>query len=126
MDTQPEKIIAELEDHLRQAMLASDIGVLDELLAEDLVFTNHLGQRLSKEADLSAHRSGALFISQLEPSELLIRSISASVAIVSVRVQIAGKYAGQPAGGDLRFTRVWVQSPDGRWQVVAAHASAIA
>jgi len=32
------------EARLRQAMLRSDLNVLDELLAPDLIFTNHLGQ----------------------------------------------------------------------------------
>lgn len=126
MDKDFEAQIVNAEEQLRRAMLASDLNVLDELLAPDLIFTNHLGQRLGKEADLSAHRSGALSISLLEPSERQINLIGSNVALVSVRVQIAGTYAGQPAGGDFRFTRVWAESPTGRWQVVAAHSGTIA
>ncbi len=51
--------ITDAEEQLHQAMLASDVLVLDELLAQDLVCTNHLGQRIGKEDDLSAHKSGA-------------------------------------------------------------------
>lgn len=118
--------IIDAEERLRLAMLASDVSALDELLAPDLVFTNHLGQRLDKEADLSAHQSGALTISVLEPSDQQIRFLGDNVAIVSVRVQISGKYAGQPAGGDFRFTRVWAQSADNTWRVAAAHAGVVA
>lgn len=114
------------EEQLRQAMLASDVEALDKLLARDLIFTNHLGQCLGKDADLSAHSSGDLSISKLEPSEQQVGFIGDNVAVVSVRVQVAGKYAGQPAGGDFRFTRVWAQSQDGSWQVVAAHSGTIA
>ncbi len=32
------------EERLRLAMLASDVGALDELISSDLLFTNHLGQ----------------------------------------------------------------------------------
>lgn len=126
MDTDLEAQIKNAEEQLRMAMLASDVKALDELLATDLLFTNHLGQSLSKEADLSAHKSGALSISKLEPSEEQIKLVSGNVAVVSVRVQVTGTYSGQPAGGDFRFTRVWAQSPKGRWQIVAAHAGAIA
>lgn len=113
------------EEQLRQAMLNSDLESLDKLLAPDLVFTNHLGQCLDKDADLSAHKSGALTISRLEPSEQQVKFIATDVAVVSVRMQIVGQYAGQPAGGDFRFTRVWKRSSDGTFQVAAAHASII-
>lgn len=48
------------EDRLRTAMLRSDVKVLDELLDPGLIFTNHVGQLLSKEDDLAAHTSGML------------------------------------------------------------------
>ncbi len=64
-----EKQIVEAEKHLRIAMLQSDINALDELLAPELIFTNHLGQRLTKKDDLTAHQTGTLEIEVLEPSE---------------------------------------------------------
>lgn len=118
--------IVEMEETLRRAMLASDVAALDALLSSDLVFTNHLGQRLTKEADIAAHRSGALRIAQLLPSAQQIQSITDDVAVVSVRTRIDGTYAGQPAGGDFMFTRVWACSAAGTWQVVAAHAGVVA
>lgn len=126
MDKNLEAQIVDAEERLRLAMLASDVNVLDELLASNLIFTDHLGQCLNKEADLLAHKSGALSISMLKPSEQKIVSLADSAAIVSVRVQIAGEYAGKPAGGDFRFTRVWSRLPNNSWQVVAAHAGMIA
>lgn len=125
MDNEFEAMINELEGQLRRAMLASDVAVLDKLLAPELIFTNHLGQCLGKEADISAHRSGALTIAQLIPSEQKIQPVGENVAVVSVRVRVSGKYAGQPADGEFRFTRVWAPSPSGQWQVVAAHAGTI-
>ncbi|QEU26620.1 nuclear transport factor 2 family protein [Pseudomonas luteola] len=118
--------IKEAEEQLRQAMLASDVEALDRLLSSELIFTNHLGQCLGKEADLSAHRSGALSISCLEPSEQKIRLIGPDTAAVSVRVQIVGRYAGQPADGDFRFTRIWKRLSNAQWQVAVAHAGIIA
>ena len=117
--------IRDAEEQLRHATLGSDLTALDKLLAPDLIFTNHLGQCLGKSADLAAHASGALRISQLTPSEQQVRLVGDDVALVSVRVQVEGKYAGEPAGGDFRFTRVWARLADDNWQVVAAHAGAI-
>ena len=106
-------------------MLRSDIAALGELLAPDLIFTNHLGQLLGKDDDLASHRSGALKIVSLEPSEQQVRILT-EVAVVSVRMQLTGSYEGAPASGDFRFTRVWSRSRQGKWQVVAAHAGLIA
>jgi ketosteroid isomerase-like protein len=118
--------ILEAEEQLRQAMLASDVAVLEALLSSNLLFTNHLGQRISKEADLAAHRSGELKIKQLAPSAPAIQVVSDTVAVVSVRVCMDGTYAGRPAGGDFMFTRVWARTDAGSWQVAAAHAGLVA
>lgn len=110
------------EEQLRVAMLRSDVPVLETLLAEDLIFTNHLGQRLDRNSDLAAHKSGTLSLSSIELSnqEILLRG--AGMAVVSVSAQIDGEYAGEPACGVFAFTRVWVNE-SGNWQVVAAHSS---
>lgn len=50
--------IENLEERLRQAMLNSDVLTLDELIAEDLLFTMHTGLLINKQADLEAYRSG--------------------------------------------------------------------
>lgn len=126
MDKTLEAQIADAEEKLRLAMLASDIGALDELLSPKLIFTDHLGQRLGKEEDLAVHQSGALVIFNLKLSDLLITSADEDVAVVSVRAHIDGTYGGQPAGGRFRFTRVWVRATDKKWQVLAAHSSVIA
>jgi len=117
--------IVEVEDQLRTAMLSSDVAALNELLAPDLIFTNHLGQLLGKSEDLTAYRSGVLKIAGLEPSEQHVRVLG-EVAVVSVRMQVSGTYEGAPANGDFRFTRVWARSQQEIWQIVAAHSVLIA
>jgi ketosteroid isomerase-like protein len=117
--------IVQVEDRLRTAMLSSDVAALNELLAPDLIFTNHLGQLLGKDDDLAAYRSGVLKVLSLEPSERHVRAWG-DVAVVSVRMQLIGTYEGAPANGDFRFTRVWTRSQQETWQIVAAHAGLIA
>lgn len=112
--------IVSVEERLRQAMLASDVSVLDELLAPEIIITSHLGELLRKQDDLAAHESGLIKIHELKPSEQHIQ-IYDEVAIVSVRMQISGNYNGSPANGDFRFTRVWTVSPSRTWHIVAAH-----
>jgi ketosteroid isomerase-like protein len=111
--------IIQVEERLRRAMLASDVSVLDELLAPEIMITNHLGQSLSKQDDLAAHESGMVKIYELTPSEQQIQ-IHGEVALVSVRMQLSGSYNGVPGNGDFRFTRVWATS-SGTWHIIAAH-----
>jgi ketosteroid isomerase-like protein len=125
MDRSAEAQIVDAEERLRTAMLRSDVGALDELLASELIFTNHLGQLLGKENDLAAYRSGTLKVKELKPSEQQVR-LHGDLAIVSVRMQLSGTYGGKPANGDFRFTRVWALSPLKTWHVVAAHAGIVA
>ena len=64
--------LIEAEEQLRMAMLNADVNILDKLLADDLVFTNHLGQVLGKQDDLAAHQSGKFKIEVLIPYEKIL------------------------------------------------------
>ncbi len=121
MNKTVETQIINAEERLRLAMLASDVSTLNQLLAPELIFTNHFGKLLRKQDDLAAHESGVIKLNELKPSEQHIQ-LNGEVAIVSVRMQLSGSYDGSPANGDFRFTRVWAVSYSGTWHVVAAHA----
>jgi len=117
-----EALIVECEDRLRTAMLGSDLRLLDELLATELIFTSHEGQLFGKQDDIGAHRSGAIKIDRVTPSDRRIQ-LRPGIGIVTVRVEIGGLYMGTPLSGTFRFTRVWAPSATGTWQVVAAHST---
>ncbi len=116
--------IEQYETRLKDAMLASDVAELDKLLASDLVFTNHLGQLMSKSDDLEAHRSGAVKIEQVDSSEVKMKLLPGA-AIVLARVHIAGEFFGHKSEADFRFTRVWVKGAGDEWQVAVAHSTLI-
>lgn len=116
--------IIQAEERLRIAMLQSDVNTLDELLAPELFFTNHLGQTFTKQDDLTAHQSGIINIEQITPSEQQIKLID-NVAIVTVKVHLIGSYAGIKSDCDFRFTRIWTLSSSGTWQIIVAHSSVV-
>ena len=116
--------IIELEEQLRQAMLHSDVTELDDLIAPELLFTNHLGQILSKQEDLNAHRSGKFKFTEITPSHRQIQ-LKGGFAVVSVLMHILGSYEGTPVEQNIRFTRVWEISTSGSIQIIAGHTSAI-
>lgn len=114
-----------LERRLRDAMRASSLDELNALLADDLVFTDHLGGLWGKQDDLAAHRRGEIHISALSASQENVIILDGA-AIVNVLLDITGTFAGREASGSFRFTRVWAPGPGGQWQVVAAHSTLVA
>jgi len=115
--------IIEKEESLLQAMLTSDVKVLDDLIADDLIFTDHTGCVVNKSEDLEAHRTGSLMIESIDPGEQVIK-IYSNTAIVSVLMQMNGQYLKQPFEGKIRYTRVWMNI-DNTWKIFAGHSSAV-
>ncbi|MDH5444248.1 MAG: nuclear transport factor 2 family protein [Gammaproteobacteria bacterium] len=118
------KEIEEVEENLRQAMMASDISMLDKLISPCLIFTNHLGHVMSKDDDLNGHKSGDFLIEDIVLSDSTC-FIHGDTAVVATRADITGSYKGSPANGNFRFTRVW-QKHDNQLQVIAGHSCIIA
>jgi ketosteroid isomerase-like protein len=116
--------IAALEAELREAQLSADVGALDRLIDEDLLFTGPDGQLASKAEDLAAHRSGLVRMSSHDVEEMRIRWIGDDVAVVALRTRLAGEFAGQPFAGTWRYTRVWARTAN-RWRIVAGHVSQV-
>ena len=77
------------EERLRKAMIASDVDELNELLSPSLVFTNHLGQVMSKFDDIEGHKAGDLKIDNILLSEQLTKCID-ELVLVSAYAEISG------------------------------------
>ena len=121
--TRREDSLRACEAALRRAQLASDVSELDRLIDPALVFAGPDGVLYSKSDDLAAHRDGMIRITRLEPSEEQIHFFG-EVAVVSVRMEMAGTFHGTPFAGPARYTRVWCERPAG-WRIVAGHVSAV-
>lgn len=122
--TSNEQDVQRSEARLCKAMLESDLEELDALLADELVFTNHLGRTVSKQADLEAHRNGTLELESVATSDQNVITLE-DAAVVTMLMSIAGRYDGSAFAADLRFTRVWRRLASGQWQVIAAHSTAV-
>ncbi len=115
--------IKSLETKLQEAMLHSNVVVLDELIADDLVFTMHTGLVVNKQYDLDAHRSGIFKFTQVDLDDQQIHHYGDCV-VVTVKADLAGLLNQQAFSDRYRFTRVWVKRQD-RWQIVAGHVCQI-
>lgn len=117
------EIIETLEEKLRQAMLSSNVVVLDELIADDLAFTVPDGTVASKAMDLEAHRSGMTTFTKIEIHDRQIHDYGACI-VVMVKAELAGTYNKQAFSGTHCYTRVWMKRQE-RWQIVAGHVSPV-
>lgn len=115
--------ILKLEEQLRLAMCNSDLPTLDSLLSEQLIFTNHLGQVISKSDDMNSHRNKIFVIDSILLSDSNVINLG-NCAVVTAQAYISGSYNGEPASGKFRFTRVWANAGDG-WKVVSGHSCLI-
>ena len=116
--------INQAEARLKQAMLDSDVEVLDDVLDDKLVFTNHLGVTMGKQDDLEAHKQKMVRIVDVQLSDLQILVLDpGTTGVVTVAAHIVGTFLGDPFEDTLRFTRVWHQVATSQWKLIAAHSS---
>lgn len=134
--------IKRMEERLRKAMLSSNADELDMLLSPELIFTNHLGQKISKQEDLLAHIEKVFSMSRLDLSQQHILPAGDNY-IVNVLAELEGEFNGVVSTTTLRFTRVWYLNNDLKealdpllgehqrelnengWQVIAGHSSIV-
>ncbi|ELQ5983627.1 nuclear transport factor 2 family protein [Cronobacter sakazakii] len=106
----------QLEDTLFTAMKNSDVAALTALIAHDLLFINHAGQRVTKAQDIGLHSSGAITIQAIERESFESRQDEHCI-IIDTCVVITGTYAGEPLNGRFHHFRTWVKR-HGDWQVL--------
>lgn len=112
------------ENLLKDAMLNSDVTALSALLADDLIFTNHLGHIMTKSDDLEAHRSGFVCIDTIDVTEQAV-TVFGDTAVVTNRTAITGIFGAVKADSVLRFTRIWHSQENDTLQLVVAQSTAI-
>ena len=125
MNQENESIIQTLESRLQNAMLNSNVDELNELLADDLIFTNHIGHLMTKQDDLNLHKSGALKIKKIKLKNLNIRLLN-EVALVNTEAIIIGILNNKISENKFRFSRIWSKKSNNLWQVIMAHSTLIA
>jgi ketosteroid isomerase-like protein len=108
--------IAALEERLRLAELGPDPRVFEELLADDAVLADQSGTpAFAKAKIVAAHQPG--------PGPKFTRVETRNLQIVdhgqAAVVTCEAFYEGPQFTGTLKFLRVWLRQPDGRWQIIA-------
>ena len=108
--------IIESEKRLLTAFQNNDTKILEGLLHDNLLFVIPTGQTITKAMDLENMRSGNMKVHSISSSEQQINLIGDN-AIVSVLIELKGKYLEHPIDGKFRYIRVW-KLIDDTWKVI--------
>ena len=106
-----EQAVKQAGKEYTNALLQKDIGTLDRLWADDLIFVNPAGQVLSKAERLENLRSGSTTFKSIEMTEEQVRSYGNAFVHVS-RGKLVANYSGKDSSGDYRITLLWTHHGD--------------
>ncbi len=122
---------AEVRDAIRQydeALRKADSAAAQRFWAEEYVFINPRGERLTRSDRIANLKSGQTAINSVEhaPKEEHISIYgNGDVAVYTTLLTISGQYGGKGQQGELRGLVVWVRR-DGRWQQIASQVTPVA
>ena len=115
--------VERLERSFGEAITRGDAAALDRLMADDFVGTNPLARVLDKKQTMAELASPDYELQSLVNEDIRVR-LFGDVAVATARGTAKGRYKGQDASGQFRYTRIWVKR-EGQWQAVAAQATMI-
>jgi ketosteroid isomerase-like protein len=125
------KAEAEIREAIRtydDALRRGDPAAAGRFWADEYIFINPAGQRLTRADRMANVQAGATAFDSLAhaPEEEVIRVYAnGSVATYTTRLHITGRYSGQGQEGYLRGLVVWVRR-EGHWQQVASQLTPVA
>ena len=111
------KELIAVEKNLNNALVHSDWKAIQQMYANDLIFTNADGSVTHKLDDVTSIRSGDVKFDSIEMSDEKVQDLG-DVAVTTGKVVEKARYKTTDLSGTYRFTDVWAKR-NGRWQLVA-------
>jgi ketosteroid isomerase-like protein len=116
--------VRKVDESLRQALVAGDVGTVDRILATGFQLVDPSGDRESRDTYLRAVTSGALEYQRFDAISPVAVRISGDVAVVSYESQLSVS-----AGADHLEHKAWhthvYEKQDGQWRQVWSQATAV-
>lgn len=115
--------IRTLQDRVNEAMLGSDWGTLNELIAPDARIIGPRGFIISRDEWIGAHQESDYKQVRLEATETDVHAYDNAGIRFDV-VESECTYKGETITGRFRVAQVWV-TDRGRWQLAAVQYTAL-
>jgi ketosteroid isomerase-like protein len=113
--------VKRLESERVKALVAGDVKTIEQVFADDLVYTHSNAVLDTKASFIESIKSGAVKYEEMSHRDVKARAYSNTVVLTgasAVRVRANGRQMSF----QIRFTNVYVRR-DGRWQMVAWQSS---
>jgi ketosteroid isomerase-like protein len=118
----PDQELIKLENEWADALVKHDWAFLDQILADDYIWTDPDGNVWTKAQFLASLKSGEDVLTAAVADEIRVR-VYGDVAVVTGRTTVKEQYKGKDISGQYQWTDMWVKDYAGRWQCVASHSS---
>ncbi|WP_077919229.1 nuclear transport factor 2 family protein [Spirosoma sp. 209] len=112
-----EKAVLDAEKRRFDAQVSKDYSALNQLLADDLVYTHSNGNTDGKESYIQSIRDGKSNYAAIDPQEQKVR-VYGNTAIINGVCLIKMNNNNTPTDLKLRYTDMYVKK-GGQWQMVA-------
>lgn len=110
------QMIIELDKKRMMAMGQKDVATLNELIADDLIYTHSSARQDTKQSLIAAMESGATVYTAVVPSEVKAQDCGDAVVLTGV-ARISVNAGGKANSFGVRFTDVYANR-GGRWQMI--------
>lgn len=117
-DSSAKASIVDLEERLRQGIVAADTATLATLWAPEYLSTSAVGHTSNRVESLVAYGTRLVTVDSAVVRDVDVRTYG-STAVSLGMLDWSGAAAGRPFRGTARFQHVWVLR-DGAWQLVAS------
>jgi len=111
------------ETRFQTALLDNDVSALDAVLHAEVRFTGPDGSTIDKAADLAAHRTRTLVLTEVGEVSREVQVID-GIGVTRAILHLVGTLADDKVEATMAYTRTWVPSADG-WVIAAAHGSSV-
>src|ERR1041385_1042705 len=109
--------VIDLDRQRMEAMAKKDIRKLNELIADDLIYTHSSARLDTKQSLIGNMESGSTVYTSVVPSDVKAQDLGDTVVLTG-SCKISVNAGGRPNSFGVRFTDVWANK-GGRWQMVA-------
>ena len=118
-----DSVLMQMEIDWSQTVITKDFAMLEEIIAEDIVYHTEEGEVLNRQEYLDAFILNKRNIQTVEVDNMKVTFFHGSIAVVTG----TSKEIGKNDDGTLTeysglWTNVWLRS-DGKWQCIAGHGN---
>ena len=109
--------VLKVEAQVNEALVAGDADVLSHIYADDLSYTNQIGEVLTKSEVLANLKTGNIKLPTLGRQDIRLHAFDGTVVLTGISTSIL-RYKGVVTNKPRRFANVYVKQ-NGQWMLVA-------